>query len=70
VSESVVRLKLIDGNGKIIECRPTDERFRAAIGGIGAVGIILEVVVQGVDRFNVQQITEIDVLWGLALYDF
>ncbi len=59
VSESVVRLKLIDGNGKIIECRPTDDLFKAAIGGIGAVGIILEVVVQGVDRFNVQQITEI-----------
>ncbi|MCP4199874.1 MAG: oxidoreductase, partial [Proteobacteria bacterium] len=59
VSGSVVRLKLIDGNGKIIECRPTDDLFKAAIGGIGAVGIILEVVVQGVDRFNVLQITEI-----------
>ena len=59
VSESVVRLKLIDGKGKIFECRPTDDLFRAAIGGIGAVGIILEVVVQGVDRFNVEQKTEI-----------
>jgi hypothetical protein len=55
VSESVVSLKLIDGNGNIIECRPSDDLFRAAIGGIGAVGIITEVVVQGVDRFNVRQ---------------
>jgi len=59
VSESVVKLKLIDGRGEIFECGPTDDLFRAAIGGIGAVGIILEVVVQGVDRFNVEQKTEI-----------
>jgi len=59
VSESIVKLKLVDGKGQIIECQPSDEIFRAAIGGIGAVGIILEVVVQGVDRFNVEQITEI-----------
>ena len=55
VSESVVSLKLIDGKGDIIECRPSDDLFKAAIGGIGAVGIITEVVVQGVDRFNVRQ---------------
>ena len=59
VSESVVKLKVIDGRGEIFECGPTDDLFRAAIGGIGAVGIILEVVVQGVDHFNVEQITEI-----------
>jgi FAD/FMN-containing dehydrogenase len=59
VSESVVKLKVINGKGKIIECHPSDEIFKAAIGGIGAVGIISEVVVQGVDRFNVEQITEI-----------
>jgi hypothetical protein len=59
VSESVVKLMLIDGKGQIIECHPTDDIFKAAIGGIGAVGIISEVVVQGVDRFNVEQITEI-----------
>lgn len=55
VSESVVSLKLIDGYGNIIECQPSDDLFKAAIGGIGAVGIIVEVVVQGVDRFNVRQ---------------
>jgi hypothetical protein len=58
VSESVVRLKLVDGNGEIHECEPTDDLFKAAIGGIGAVGIITEVVVQGVDRFNVEQRTQ------------
>src|SRR5918999_3530869 len=55
VSESVVSLKLIDGRGEIHECRPSDDLFKAAIGGIGAVGIITEVVVQGVPRFNVRQ---------------
>jgi FAD/FMN-containing dehydrogenase len=58
VSESVVSLKLIDGRGEIHECRPSDDLFKAAIGGIGAVGIITEVVVQGVPRFNVEQKVE------------
>ena len=54
-----MKLKLIDGKGEIFECEPSDDLFKAAIGGIGAVGIILEVEVQGVDRFNVEQKTEI-----------
>jgi hypothetical protein len=59
VSSSVVRLKLLDGNGAIIVCDPTDDLFKAAIGGVGAVGIILEVTVQGVPRFNIKQRVEI-----------
>ena len=55
VSQSVTRLKLIDGKGEIHECEPSDDLFRAAIGGVGAAGIIAEVVVQGVERFNVEQ---------------
>jgi FAD/FMN-containing dehydrogenase len=55
VSESVVRLKLVDGKGEKHECEPSDDLFKAAIGGVGAVGIITEVVVQGVPRFNVEQ---------------
>jgi FAD/FMN-containing dehydrogenase len=55
VSESVVRLKLIDGNGEVHECGPSDDLFEAAIGGIGAVGVISEVVIQGVERFNAEQ---------------
>jgi len=58
VSQSVVRLKLIDGRGEIHECEPTDDLFRAAIGGIGAVGIIAEVVIKGVERFKVEQRVE------------
>lgn len=55
VSESLVGLKLIGGKGEVHECYPSDELFKAAVGGIGAVGIVSEVVVQGVDRFNVEQ---------------
>ena len=55
VSQSVVGLKLIDGNGQMHECGPDDDLFKAAIGGLGAVGIISEVVVEGVERFNVEQ---------------
>jgi FAD/FMN-containing dehydrogenase len=58
ISQSVVSLKLVDGKGDIHECRPADDLFKAAIGGIGAAGIITEVVVQGVDRFNVEQKVE------------
>ena len=58
VSQSVVRLKLIDGRGQIHECGPSDDLFRAAIGGIGAVGMIAEVTIQGVERFNVEQRVE------------
>ena len=46
VSESVVRLKLVDGKGEVHECGPADDLFEAAIGGVGAVGVISEVVVQ------------------------
>jgi FAD/FMN-containing dehydrogenase len=55
VSDSVVGLKIVDGQGEIHEVGPTDDLFRAAIGGVGAVGIIVEVTVQAVDRFNVRQ---------------
>jgi FAD/FMN-containing dehydrogenase len=55
VSQSVPSLKLIDGRGNAHECGPSDDLFKAAIGGIGAVGIISEVVVEGVERFDVEQ---------------
>jgi FAD/FMN-containing dehydrogenase len=55
VSQSVERLKLIDGKGEVHVCGPSDDLFKAAIGGVGAVGIITEVVVQGVERFTVEQ---------------
>ena len=55
VSEMVVGMKVIDGNGDIHQVKPEDDIFRAAIGGIGAVGIISEVTVQARSRFNVEQ---------------
>lgn len=59
VSESVVSLKVIDGRGFVHSCTPTDDLFKAAIGGVGAVGIISEVVIQAVERFRVAQRTEV-----------
>jgi hypothetical protein len=59
ISSSVVRLKLLDGNGAITVCDPADGLFKAAISGIGAVGVILEVTVQGVPRFNINQRVDI-----------
>lgn len=58
VSFWVKSIKLIDGKGVVHECTPEDDLFRAAIGGIGAPGIITEVVVQAVERFNVEQKVE------------
>jgi FAD/FMN-containing dehydrogenase len=55
ISELVVRLKVIDGNGTIHTVVPTEDLFRASVGGLGAVGIIAEVTVQARDRFNVKQ---------------
>ena len=58
VSEHVLGIKLIDGKGDIYELKPEDELFKAAIGGIGGVGIITEVVLKVVDRFNLRQKVE------------
>lgn len=59
VSEWVVSLKVVDGKGEVHVCQPTDDLFKAAIGGVGAVGIITEVVVQAVERFHVEQKVEL-----------
>ena len=55
VSEWVVQIKVVDGEGRVHTCGPADDLFKAAVGGVGAVGIITEVVVQAADRFNVEQ---------------
>jgi FAD/FMN-containing dehydrogenase len=55
VSESIVGLTIVNGRGEIIKCEPSDPLFRAAMGGVGAVGIIAEVIVQAVDRFSIEQ---------------
>jgi D-arabinono-1,4-lactone oxidase/FAD binding domain len=55
VSFWVESFKLVDGQGVVHECKRGDDLFKTAIGGIGAPGIIFEVVVKAVDRFNVEQ---------------
>jgi len=59
VSQLVHSLKVIDGKGDIHIVGPTDELFKAVVGGIGAAGVISEVTVQAVQRFNVEQKFEI-----------
>ncbi len=58
VSQCVVGLTVVDGRGQVHRCGPRDDLFRAAVGGIGAVGVVSEVVVQAVERFNVEQKVE------------
>lgn len=63
VSEFVEKLKIIDGRGQVHECTPDNDLFKAAIGGVGAMGIISEVTLKAVPRFNVEQhfyITELN----------
>ncbi len=59
VSQQVVGLKIVDGRGEVHECRRGDDLFRAAIGGIGGVGIIVEVTLQCVDAFHIRQEVEV-----------
>src|ERR1044072_3406007 len=58
VSEAVVGLRVIDAEGNIRDCVPGDDLFRAAIGGVGAAGVISQVTVQAVEHFNVEQKVE------------
>ena len=55
VSQSVIGLRIVDGRGEILEAGPEDELFQAAIGGIGGVGIIIEVTLQCVEPFHIRQ---------------
>lgn len=55
VSQSVVGLRIVDGRGEVHECGPDDDLFKAAVGGLGSVGVISGAVVEGVERFNVEQ---------------
>src|SRR4030095_6005015 len=60
----------ICGLRKVHQVGPADDLFKAAIGGIGAVGIIAEVTVQAVPRFNVEQKIElVDLAYVRATLD-
>lgn len=58
VSQSVVGLRIVDGQGEAHDVSPQDDLFKAAIGGIGAVGIIVEVTLRCVDAFHIRQQTK------------
>ena len=62
LSDQVVSLRLVDGTGTIHDVGPDDDLFRAAVGGLGAVGVITEVTVQCVEAFNLAQETEVQSL--------
>ncbi len=55
LSDQVVSIRLVDGTGTVHDLGPDDELFRAAVGGLGAVGIITRVTIQCVDAFNLRQ---------------
>jgi FAD/FMN-containing dehydrogenase len=59
-SDHVVSMRLVDGTGELHTVGPNDELFRAAVGGIGAVGIITQVTVQCVDAFDLRQTTMVE----------
>lgn len=59
-SDQVLSMRLVDGRGQVHELTPADELFRAAIGGIGTVGIITQVTVQCVDAFDLRQATLVE----------
>jgi hypothetical protein len=59
VSELVDELKVIDGQGIPHTVGPADDLFKAVVGGVGAAGVISEVTVHAVKRFNVEQKFEI-----------
>jgi L-gulonolactone oxidase len=59
-SDLVTSLRLVDGSGRIHDVGPTDESFRAAVGGIGAVGIITRVTVQCVRAFDLRQTSMVE----------
>lgn len=55
VSASVVGLRVIDGRGIAQDVWVGDPLFSAALGGIGAVGVITEVSLKCVDAFHIRQ---------------
>lgn len=60
LSDQVVGFRIVDGTGTIHDVSPGDDLFKAAVGGIGSVGIITEVTVQCVEAFNIAQGTQIE----------
>jgi len=60
LSDQVVAIRIIDGNGDTHDVGPGDPMFRAAVGGLGSVGVITQVTVQCVDAFNLRQKSSVE----------
>ena len=57
VSEQVASMRVIDGLGDVHDVEPTDDLFRATVGGVGATGLVTEATFAVVPSFNVEQRT-------------
>lgn len=68
LSDCVVSLDLVDGTGALHEgLRPDDDVFRAAVGGVGSVGVITRVTLQCVDAFRLRQGSRVETTaWAQA----
>lgn len=67
MSDQVISLRLVDGNGTVHDVGPGDDLFRAAVGGAGSVGIITQVTLQCVDAFKLRQASHVeDQTWARA----
>jgi len=59
-SDAVVGMRIVDGTGAVHTVTPDDELFRAAVGGIGAVGVITQLTLQCEPSFNLRQATWVE----------
>ena len=77
LSRSVIALKMMLSNGRIVSCSAEQNKdlFRAALVSLGALGIIIEVTFQAVPHFNIawrQSLVSVDDVlerWTRGLWD-
>nr|MDQ3934848.1 FAD-binding protein [Actinomycetota bacterium] len=54
LTEQVVGLRLVDGTGEVHDLAPGDDRFDAAGVSMGLLGVVTEITLQCVERFDVE----------------
>ncbi|MDI3286206.1 D-arabinono-1,4-lactone oxidase [Polyangium sp. 15x6] len=59
LSSNVLSLRLVDADGRARTLHPRDEMFHAALGGLGACGVITEVEIQCERAYNLRKSVEI-----------
>ncbi|WP_281319658.1 D-arabinono-1,4-lactone oxidase [Polyangium sp. y55x31] len=59
LSSNVLSLRLVDAEGRARTLYPKDEMFHAALGGLGACGVITEVEIQCESAYNLRKSVEI-----------